>query len=154
MGAIITWKYNHPPYLDSGDAIYDQMRTAYEAGAEYVVVFNYAEDMEGPYGTLQDEHFDALERFWNDVVRSSAVKQGSVKAEAVLVLPENYGWGMRDTGDKIWGLWGPDEKSQQIWELSRNLLDQYGLGLNIVYVDPEFPVAEKYPQVYYWNQTG
>jgi hypothetical protein len=153
-GAIITWKYNHPPYLDSGDAIYDQMRTAYEAGAEYVVVFNYAEDMEGPYGTLQDEHFDALERFWNDVVRSSAVKQGSVKAEAVLVLPENYGWGMRDTGDKIWGLWGPDEKSQQIWELSRNLLDQYGLGLNIVYVDPEFPVAEKYPQVYYWNQTG
>jgi hypothetical protein len=153
-GAIITWKYNHPPYLDSGEAIYDQMRTAYEAGAEYVVVFNYAEDMEGPYGTLQEEHFVALERFWNEVVQSSAVKQGSVKAEAVLVLPENYGWGMRDPEDKIWGLWGADEKSQQIWKLSRNLLDQYGLGLDIVYDDPEFPVAEKYPKVYYWNHTG
>jgi hypothetical protein len=33
-GAIITWKYDHPPYLDSGEAIYDQMRTAYEAGAD------------------------------------------------------------------------------------------------------------------------
>jgi hypothetical protein len=153
-GAIITWKYNNPPYLDSGEAIYDQMRTAYEAGAEYVVVFNYAKDMEGPYGTLQDAHFDALERFWNEVVQSSAVKQGSIEAEAVLVLPENYGWGMRDLGDKIWGLWGPDEKSQRIWELSRNLLDQYGLGLDIVYDDPEFPVAERYPQVYYWNHTG
>jgi hypothetical protein len=153
-GAIITWKYNHPPYLDTGKAIYDQMRMAYEAEAEYVVVFNYAEDMDGPYGTLQEEHFEYLERFWNEVVQSSAVKQGSVKAEAVLVLPENYGWGMRDPEDKIWGLWGPDEKSQQIWELSRNLLDQYGYGLDIVYDDPEFPVQGKYPKVYYWNHTG
>lgn len=152
-GAIITWKYNHPPYLDSGEAIYDQMCMAYEAGAEYVVIFNYAEEMEGAYGTLQEEHFVALERFWNDVVQSSAVKHGSVKAEAVLVLPENYGWGMRDPDDKIWGLWGPDEKSQQIWELSRNLLEQYGLGLDIVYYDSQFPFEGKYGQIFYWNQT-
>jgi len=153
-GTIITWKYNEQPYLDSGEAIYDQMRTAYEAGAEYVVVFNYAEDMEGPYGTLQDEHFDALERFWNEVVQSSEVKHGSVEAEAVLVLPENYAWGMRNPEDKIWGLWGPDDKSPQIWELSRNLLEQYGYGLDIVYSDPEFPAKGKYRQVFYWNQTG
>jgi hypothetical protein len=152
-GTIITWKYNHPPYLDSGEAIYDQMRTAYECGAKYVVVFNYAEDMTGPYGTLQDEHFDALEQFWNYVMQSSAVEQVSIEAEAVLVLPENYGWGMRDPEDKIWGLWGPDEKSQRIWELSQSLLDQYGLGLDIVYDDPEFPVEGKYDQIFYWNQT-
>jgi len=152
-GAIVTWKFNHPPYLDSGDAIYDQMRMAYEAGAEYVVVFNYAENMIGPYGTLQDEHFEALERFWNEVVQSSAVKQGSVNAEAVLVLPENYGWGMRDLDDKIWGIWGPDEKSLQIWELSRNLLEQYGLSLDIMYEDSEFPIEAKYEKIFYWNQT-
>ena len=152
-GAIVTWKYNHPPYLDSGEAVYGQMRMAYEAGAEYVVVFNYAEDMTGPYGTLQDEHFEALERFWNEVVQSSAVKQGSVNAEAVLVLPDNYGWGMRDPDDKIWGLWGPDEKSLQIWELSRNLLEQYGLSLDIIYEDSEFPIEGKYGKIFYWNQT-
>jgi hypothetical protein len=153
-GTILTWKYRHPPYLDSGEAIYNQMRMSYECGAEYVVVFNYAEDMEGPYGTLQDEHFDALKRFWNKVVKSSAVKHGSIEAEAVLVLPENYGWGMRNPEDTIWGLWGSDEKSQQIWELSRSLLDHYGSGLDIVYIDPDFPVEEKYDLIFYWNQTN
>jgi hypothetical protein len=118
------------------------------------MIFNYAEDMEGPYGIMQDEHFMALERFWNEVVQSPEVKQGSVKAEAVLVLPENYGWGMRHPEDKIWGLWGPDEKSEQIWTLSRDLLEQYGFGLDIVYDDPMFPVAGKYPQIYYWNHTS
>ncbi len=152
-GAIITWKYNNPPYLDSGEAIYDQMRAAYEAGAKYVVIFNYAKDMTGPYGTLQEEHFVALERFWNEVVQNPDVKQGSITAEAVLVLPENYGWGMRDLNDKIWGVWEPDEKSQQIWELSRNLLEQYGLGLDIVYEDSQYPVEGKYSEIYYWNQT-
>ena len=38
-GAIITWKYTEPPYLASGEEIYNQMCTAYEAGAEYVVIF-------------------------------------------------------------------------------------------------------------------
>jgi hypothetical protein len=125
---------------------------SYAAGAEYVVVFNYAEDMTGPYGTLQDEHFDALERFWNEVVQSSSVKHGSIEAEAVLVLPENYGWGIRNPEDKIWGLWGPDDKSQQIWNQTQNLLDQYGYGLDIVYFDPAFSVEGKYPQIVYWNQ--
>ena len=107
-----------------------------------------------PYGTLQEEHFVALENFWNEVVQNSDVSQGSIKGETVLVLPENYGWGMRRPDDKIWGLWGPDEKSQQIWELSHNLLDQYGLGLDIVYDDSEFPVDGKYNQIFYWNQTS
>ncbi|MCW4016106.1 MAG: hypothetical protein NWF06_07040 [Candidatus Bathyarchaeota archaeon] len=153
-GVIITWKYNNPPYLDSGEAIYEQMVMAYENGAQYVVIFNYAPDMQGPYGTLQEEHFVALEQFWNEVVQSSQVRHGSVKADAVLVLPENYGWGMRHIDDKIWGLWAADENSQQIWDLSCSLLEQYGTGLDIVYDDPQFPVEGKYSHVYYWNQTG
>jgi hypothetical protein len=153
-GTIITWKYNDPPYLDSGEAIYEQMRMSYECGADYVIVFNYAEGMQGPYGTLQDEHFQALERFWNEVVQSSAVKHGSTEAEAVLVLPQNYGWGMRRPDDTIWGLWNGDENSQQIWQLSRSLLEQYGSSLDIVYEDSAFPVEGIYPKVYYWNQTS
>jgi hypothetical protein len=153
-GAIITWKYNHPPYLDSGEAIYNQMRTAYEAGAEYIMVFNYAGDIEGPDGTLQDEHFLALERFWNEVVQSPEVEHGSIESEAVLVLPENYGWGMRNPKDKIWGLWDADEKSEQIWELRSYLLQEYGFTLDIVYDDVEYPIINSnYKQIYYWNQT-
>lgn len=153
-GAIVTWKYNHHPYLDTGEAIYEQIRSVYEAGGEYAVIFNYADNMTGPYGTLQEEHFVALERFWNEVVQNPEVKQGSITAEAVLVLPENYGWGMRDLDDKIWGLWGPDEKSSQIWELCQNLLDQYGIGLDIVYEDSNFSVKGKYEEIFYWNQIS
>ena len=75
-------------------------------------------------------------------------------ADAVLVLPENYGWGMRDFIDKIWGLWGPDEKSSQIWSTSQNLLEQYGLNLDIIYEDSQFPIEGKYSKVFYWNQNG
>jgi len=152
-GEMITWRYRHPPYLDSGEAIYGQMLDAYESGAEYIMIFNYAEDMEGPYGILLDEHFEALELFWNDVVKNPEVVHGSIEAEAALVLPKNYGWGMRHPEDRIWGWWGPDEKSDQIWTLSRQLLAQYDLSLDIVYDDPAFPVQGKYPQIYYWNHT-
>jgi hypothetical protein len=78
------------------------------------------------------------------------------QAEAALVLPENYGWGMRSPDDTIWGFWGPDERSPQIWEISRTLLEQYGLSLDIVYDDPDpaFSAAGKYSQIYYWNQTS
>ena len=103
---------------------------------------------------MQEEHFAAIERFWNDVVTSSAVKHGSAKAETALVLPENYVWGMRNPEDTIWGVLEPDEKSQQIGELSRNLLEHYGLSLDIVYEDSEFPVADKYSQGHYWNHAG
>ena len=71
----------------------------------------------------------------------------------MLVLPENYAWGMRHIDDKIWGYWGPDEKSQQIWDLSQELLSEYGFTLDIVYEDSAFSVEELYQDIYYWNFT-
>jgi len=153
-GIIITWKYRHPPYLDSAENIYNQMLDAYKCGADYIIIFNYAEDMKSPYGIMTDEHFEALERFWNDYLKNQNAIHGSVVAEAALVLPKNYGWGMRHPNDKIWGLWGPDEKSPQIWGLLSRLLKEYCLRLDVVYDDPEFPIANRYLKVYYWNQTG
>lgn len=151
-GTIITWKYDEEPYLDSGEEIYNQMHTAYRAGAEYAVIFNYPQIEGNPYGTLTEEHFEALEKLWSEVEQNPR-KTCETQAEAVFVLPKNYGWGMRHPEDWIWGFWGPDEKSQQIWENSRKLLSQYGTSLDIVYDDPAFPVTDKYQQIYYWNQT-
>jgi hypothetical protein len=76
------------------------------------------------------------------------------QAEAVLVLPQNYGWGMRSENDRIWGMWGPDERAPQIWEISRKLLSEYDLRLDIVYDDPNMTVTGQYPKIYYWNQTS
>jgi hypothetical protein len=105
---------------------------------------------------MTDEHFENLERFWTNVMKEmpdSGNTRDSSKAEAALILPNNYGWGMRHLDDKIW-YWGPDEKSPQIWNLSRTLLDQYGTRLDIIYDDPDFPFEGVYPKVYYWNYTG
>jgi flagellar basal body-associated protein FliL len=152
-GAIIGWKYTAPPYLDTGVNIYSQMVDAYTAGAKYIVLFNYPQLDGNAYGVMTDEHFDALERFWNDVVKNPTIVPGSIAAETALVLPKNYGWGMRNPEDHIWGFWGPDDKSTQIWTISCTLLSQYGLHLDIVYDDPNFPLEAQYAKVYYWNQT-
>ncbi len=155
-GTIITWKYDQSPYLASGDEIYQQMKVSYECGAKYVIIFNYSEDMTGPYGTLQDEHFQALERFWNEVVKNPTVAHGGVKAEAALVLPKDFGWGMRSQHDTIWGLWKADSTNatEQVWAQLQSLLSRYGSKLDIVYDDPTYPVNGKYSQIHLWNETG
>ncbi len=148
-GTILTWKYTQAPYLADGNEIFEDMKTSYENGAQYVVLFNYADSMTGPYGTLQAEHFQALERFWNEVVQNTTVIRDGIKAQAALVLPRNYGWGMRNPQDSVWGVWAANGTSQQIWTQLQSRLTQYGSKLDIVYDDPAYPIAGKYPQVYY-----
>ena len=151
-GAMITWKYDEPPYLDSGPEIYRQMQMAYTAGANYIVLFNYPQNDTGnPYGVMTDEHFQALQNFWNDI-KTQKITHGSTEGDVAYVLPENYGFGMRRSDDKIW-YWGPDELSPQIWNATRQLLSEYGLRLDIVYSDPQFPLEGNYSRVVYWNQT-
>jgi hypothetical protein len=151
-GAIITWKYREPPYLDTGENIYNQMVSSYNAGAKYITIFDYPYNFsDNSYGILTDDHFQALQKFWNQVVTKST--PNSAHAKAALVLPKDYGWGMRSVDDKIWGFWGPDDKSALIWNNTQTLLNKYGLGLDIIYEDPAFPIGGNYSKVYYWNQT-
>jgi hypothetical protein len=91
---MIGWKYTVPPYLDTGEHIYNQMIDSYRAGAKYIVIFNYPQLNGNAYGVMTDEHFAALEQFWNYLVDNSAVMHGSYKAEAALILPRNYGSGI------------------------------------------------------------
>ncbi len=150
-GVIVTWKYTQPPYIAGGDEVYSQMRDAYAAGAKYITVFDFPYNGTNPYGVMEQEHFDALERLWNDI-QNGAIERTS-QAEAVLVLPQNYGWGMRHPEDKIWGFWGADDKSPIIWNNLQTLLERYGYGLDIAYIDPAYSVPDGYKAVYYWNQT-
>jgi hypothetical protein len=150
-GAIITWKYTQPPYLDTGANIYNQMLEAYNSGAKYITIFDYPYNLtDHPYGVMTDEHFQALEQFWNQIANHAP---NSAHAEAALVLPHDYGFGMRSPKDKIWGFWGPDDKSSIIWNATQRLLSRYGSSLDIIYDDPAFPIEGNYSKVYYWNQT-
>jgi hypothetical protein len=151
-GAIITWKYSKGPYyLDSGDQIYNQMLASYQAGAKYIVVFNYP--YEGnDYGAMTDEQFIALQRFWHDITTKSFADLSA--PQAALVLPKNFGWGMRNPNDTIWGFWITDNRTQQVAIATSDLLAMYGATLDIVYEDPAYPVTNvSYQHVYYWNQT-
>jgi len=150
-GTMITWTYTHPPYLIEGPEMFEQMKISYETGAGYVVVFNYSEDPSNP-NVLLEEHFLALERFWEEVVQNPKIIHGGITAEAVFVLPKNYGWGMRHPDDVMWGIWHPDSSSQEIWHQLQNKITQHGLKLDIVFEDPNYPIMWKYPHTYHWNK--
>jgi hypothetical protein len=153
-GAIITWTYQHPPYLASGPQILQDMLIAYQSGAKYVIVFNYPRNPEAnPYGILAEEHFTAMETFWNQTHASPRSASEKTAGEVAFVLPEDYGWGMRNQDDKIWGFWPPDNLSPLIWDNMNKLIKKYGLKLDIIYDDPRFDFKEKYSQIYYWNST-
>lgn len=155
-GAIIVWKYYDPPYLGNASEIYGDMVSAYSAGAKYVVVFNYPKYPEtNPYGILSEEHLAAMEQFWNHVNTTPRDAGRKVNGEVALVLPKDYGWGMRRTAyitqDKIWGLWPEDEKAPFILSNMNKLLNKYGLNLDIIYNDERFDSKSKYSKVYSWN---
>jgi hypothetical protein len=157
-GAIIVWKDRDPEnekkgIYKTGPEMLDDMLISYEARADYIIIFNYpTAPLGNPYGILENEHFEAMQQFW-DYMQHHPDDYGKTTGQAALVLPENYAWAMRNPDDKIWGYWGPDDLSPQIWELCHDLLDQYGLALDIVYEDPNFPIADMYQEIYYWNCT-
>ncbi len=150
-GVMIEPAIQSPLILQTGDQIYGELQQAYECGATYGVVFNYA--VNNTDGVLQDEQFAAIQKFWNDNMKS-AKDTGAFTAQDVLVLPADYGWGMRSQNDNIWGIWHQDANSQQVWDSVQQSLATYGSKLDIVYADPSFSNAGRYQQVIYWNGTA
>jgi hypothetical protein len=157
-GAIITWTYYEPPYIASGPEICQEMLKAYSAGAKYVVVFDYPRYPEtNPYGILTEEHFTAMQKFWNYIHAYPRGIYGKAYGQVALVLPKDYGWGTRRTQhmieDNIWGFWPEDEKIQVVGENMAKLMSRYDLKLDIIYDDPRFDFEEKYSKIYFWNST-
>jgi hypothetical protein len=148
-GAMIDWKYLQAPYLASGDEIYQQMSQAYENGAKYIAIFNYSPDMKGAYGILQDEHFQALQRFWKDEVNNPNVTRGQITADTAFVLPKDFGSGLRKQDDIVWGLWAPTQQEQQVYLQLQNALATHGQKLDIIYSDPTQPATGQYTNLIY-----
>ena len=152
-GAIITYTYDNPPYLASGKKMLDEMLSSYEAGAKYVIIFNFPKyPKDNQYGILIEEHFTVMQQFWEYVIEYPE-KYGTKDGKIAFVLPKDYGWGMRHQYDNIWlPTWGSDDLSPLIWENMHKLIEKHGLQLDIVYDDPRFKF-ENYDQVIFWNST-
>ena len=146
-GVMIAWTYNHPPYIESGKELYEDLILAYNNGAKYILVFdtnkNYTESI------LEEEHFEALEQFWQ-YTKDNPRNNLQVEKRVAFVLPKDYGYGFRGPTDKIWGLWGDDVLSLEMSHHLGSLLEEYGTKLDIIY-DDDVKFNEVYSKYIFWN---
>ncbi len=150
-GVMITWTYNHPPYLESGPELYDDLILAYNNGAKYILVFdtniNYTK------GVLEDEHLDALKQFWN--YAKSNLRNNEANSERVAyILPKSFAYGFRGPNDKIWGYWEANQQSYEISVKLGKLFEDYENKLDIIYEDELKSVdSTEYGKIIFWNGT-
>jgi hypothetical protein len=154
-GVIITYSEQKPPFIEGPQELYDDMVTAYENGARYILVFDSPGNNTPTtqYGILTDDHLDSMEKFWKYV--NSAPKVAEFPANTAYVLPRDYGYGFRGPNDTIWGLWKADDLSSTVWNDATRLVADYGQGLDIVYetIIGDAPVELPYSKLIFWNGT-
>ncbi len=148
-GSIITWTYNNPPYIESGNELYDDLVLAYENGSRFILVFD--SNKEYTEGILKEEHFKALKKFWN-YTKENPRKPTSISERMAFVLPKDFAYGFRGPDDKIWGLWEADNVSFDIsTDLAINL-KEYNNKLDIIY-DGGIELHKGYNKYVFWNGT-
>ncbi len=148
-GAIITWTYGQPPYIENPEELYNDMVLAYNNEAKYILVFNFPTN-QTEYGLLTQGHLDSMQNFWNYAQENPQPKQN---VDIAYVLPRDYGFGFRGPDDSIWGLWDPDELSPIIWNQANSLLETYNSQLDIIYETASPSVFKKYREIVFWNGT-
>ena len=151
-GAIVTWTYTQPPYLESGAELYADLVLAYQNGAKYILLFDANEGW--TQSVLKQEHLDALKRFWG-YVRENPRQNAQVKDRVAYVLPKDYGYGFRGPDDKIWGFWEADSIASKVCGDLSSLFAQYGERLDIIYDVGLLPGnTYGYSKLIYWNDPS
>jgi hypothetical protein len=150
-GLIIAWTYTHPPYIESGPKLYEDMVLAYDNGAKYIIVFdtneNYTE------GILTQEHLDAIKQFWN-YAENNPRKNYATSERVAYVLPKAFAYGFRGPNDKIWGYWEANQQSYEISVQLGQLLEDYENRLDIIYEDGLQSIdSTEYSKLIFWNGT-
>jgi hypothetical protein len=157
-GAIVTWTYSNftgSPFIESGPELFSDLVFAYNNGAKYAVVFDYPKLATAKYGILMQEHLDAIKNFSNYVRNNAPSNADYKKVKNAYVLPADYGFGFRNPLDNVWGLWGNDTRTQQIYKDVNNLIKQQGANFDIVCDYPTLTTDTKgrYNTLIYWNGT-
>ena len=68
--------------MENGTAMLGDMLTAYDAGAKYIVVFNYPTyPNTNPYGILTGDQFAAMKKFWSQINSNQENAFGSANAQ-------------------------------------------------------------------------
>lgn len=149
-GVMITWTYNHPPHIESGSELYNDLILAYKNGAKYILVFDTNIDYTN--GVLMEEHLDALKQFWQ-YTKNNPRNSNPISDRVAYVLPKGYAYGFRGPYDKIWGLWEADSFSYEISVDVGELLERYNEKLDIIY-DDGLELNKNYNKYIFWNKTA
>jgi hypothetical protein len=155
---MITWAYNEPPYMEAGPQLYNDMVSAYENGAKYIIIFDSNKNW--THNVLTQDQFDAMKQFWQ-YTQENPRTGIPVSDRSAYVLPENYGDGFRSPNDTIWGLWdanynvagGSSNFTSYIKMSVATLLQMFGPSLDIVYPANQIVESVGYKNVMYWNDT-
>ena len=151
-GAVVTWTYTQPPYLESGAELYKDLVLAYENGAKYIILFDANEGW--TQSVLKPEHFGALKRFW-EYVKQNPRQTAQAGDRVAYVLPKDYGYGFRGPDDKIWGFWQADNLTSKVCANLNYLLTEYDKKLDIVYDFNLLPGnTYGYSKLFYWNDSS
>ena len=150
-GAMITWTYGTPPYIESGPDLYKDMVLAYDNGAKYIIIFdsdhNYTQNI------LKEEHLQAMNQFWQYTKNNPRTNSLPIERVAY-VLPENYGYGFRGPNDKIWGVWEADNVTNRVCTSLSSAMLRYGSKLDIIYADETGAKSVVlYGKTVFWNEA-
>jgi len=150
-GVMITWTYDEPPHIESGEKLYEDMVFAYENGAKYIMIFDTNKNY--THGILGEEHLQALKHFC-EYAHNNPRSSEPASERTAYVLPKDFAFGFRGPTAKIWGLWEADafsyEQSVQLY----GLLKQYGNKLDVIYDDEIEYSKLEYGRVIFWNETS
>jgi hypothetical protein len=148
-GIMITWTYTHPPYIESGEELYEDMVLAYDSGSKYIIVFDANEGWTD--GILQEEHLRAMKKFW-EYVQENPRNTDPVDTRTAYALPADYAYGFRGPTDKIWGLAEANETEYNLAIIVNYLLEVHGTKLDIIY-DDELEAGKNYGynSILYWD---
>jgi hypothetical protein len=148
-GVMITWTYTHPPYIESGDELYEDMVLAYDSGAKYIIVFDANEGWTD--GILQEEHLQAMKKFWK-YVQENPRNTDPIDTRTAYALPADYAYGFRGPTDRIWGLAEANETEYNLAIMVNYLLEVHGTKLDIIYDDElEEGNNYRYGSILYWD---
>lgn len=164
-GVIITWPHNDlASFVENPDRIYDDMLYAYQNDAKYIIVFNspgftVVDNVSIPnptpteFGTLTIEHLDKMQQFW--ALIQNQPQPDVYSTNIAYVLPSDFGFGFRNSKDKIWGKWIDEFLSQQILDDIDILLKNQTLSFDIVYETKteNIPINHPYTTLIFWNGT-
>jgi len=149
-GVMMAWTYTEPPYLESGEALYDDLVLAYQNGAEYIVIFDTNKNY--THGTLQEEHLDALKRFWQ-YTEAHPRTSADFEDRVAFVLPKDFAYGFRGPTDRIWGLSEATAFSDELCVSLNSHLEEYGEKLDVIYDEITDYSPYPYSKIIFWNGT-